>query len=93
MGVTFNEFTARLPLYLVGSIAELDYSRRDLPSTVHYVGPCIWRPPPDPETAAWLDSLPSDRPWVHATEATLHYGDPFILRAAAQGLGGLAASS
>jgi MGT family glycosyltransferase len=86
MGCTFNEFTARLPLYLVGSLAELDYNRRDLPPTVHYLGACIWRPPPDPETAAWLDAIPSERPWVHATEATLHYGDPFILRAAAQGL-------
>jgi MGT family glycosyltransferase len=86
MGCTFNEFTGRLPLYLVGSLAELDYNRRDLPQTVHYLGACIWRPPPDPETSAWLDAIPSERPWVHATEATLHYGDPIILRAAAHGL-------
>ena len=75
-------------LIVVGSDAELDYERHDLPSTVHYVGPCIWLPPPDPETAAWLDRIPAVRPWVHATEATLHYGDPFVLRAAAQGLAG-----
>jgi len=85
-GCTFNAFTARLPLYLVGSLAELDYDRRDLPPTVHYVGACIWRPPPSAETAAWLGAIPADRPWVHVTEATLHYGDPFILRAAARGL-------
>ena len=90
LGMTFNAFSARLPLYLVGSLAELDYDRRDLPPTVHYVGPCIWRAPADPETAAWLDRIPAERPWVHVTEATLHYGDPFILRAAAQGLGGAA---
>jgi MGT family glycosyltransferase len=88
MGGTFNDFSARLPLYIVGSDAELDYNRQDLPPTVHYVGPCISLPPSDPETAAWLDRIPADRPWVHATEATLHYGDPFILRAAAQGLAG-----
>ena len=88
MGCTFNEFTARVPLYLVGSLAELDYNRRDLPDSVHYLGACIWRPRPDPETAAWLDAIPAERPWVHVTEATLHYGDPFILRAAAQGLAG-----
>jgi len=88
MGCTFNAFTARLPLYLVGSLAELDYDRRDLPATVHYLGACIWRPPADPGTAAWLDAVPTGRPWVHVTEATLHYGDPFILRAAAQGLAG-----
>jgi MGT family glycosyltransferase len=88
MRCTFNEFTARLPLYLVGSLAELDYNRRDLPDTVHYLGACIWRPPPDAETTAWLDAIPAERPWVHVTEATLHYGDPFILRAAAEGLAG-----
>src|SRR5581483_11652348 len=88
MGCTFNAFTARLPLYLVGSLAALDYDRRDLPASVHYLGACIWRPPANPETSAWLDALPAERPWVHVTEATLHYGDPFILRAAAQGLAG-----
>jgi MGT family glycosyltransferase len=83
---TFNTLTGRLPLHLVGSLAELDYNRRDLPESVHYLGACIWRPPPDPETAAWLDAVPHERPWVHVNESTLHYGDPLILRAAAQGL-------
>jgi MGT family glycosyltransferase len=53
---------------------------------VQYVGACIWHPPDDPETTSRLDALPAERPWVHVTESTLHYGDPFILRAAAQGL-------
>ena len=86
LGCTVNAFTARLPLYLVGSLRELDYDRRDLPPSVRYVGACIWHPPDDPETAGRLDALPDDRPWVHVTESTLHYGDPVILRAAAQGL-------
>jgi MGT family glycosyltransferase len=90
MGCTFNAFTARVPLYLVGSLRELDYNRTDLPPAVHYLGACIWRPPADSATSAWLDELPSERPWVHVTESTLHFGDPFILRAAAQGLAGSA---
>jgi MGT family glycosyltransferase len=81
-----NRYTARLPLYLVGNIRELDYNRRDLPFAVHYVGNCIWYPPAGPETEAWLERVPTGRPWVHVTESTLAYGDPFLLRAAAWGL-------
>jgi MGT family glycosyltransferase len=87
MGSSLNEFTGRLPLYLVGNVPELDYNRRDLPGCVHYVGSCIWHPP-DPGAAAWLDELPAEYPWVHVTEGTLHSGDPFILRAAVRGLAG-----
>jgi MGT family glycosyltransferase len=85
MGCSLNEFTGRLPLYLVGNVPELDYNRRDLPASVHYVGPCVWHPP-DPGAAAWLDGLPVERPWVHVTEGTSHYQDPFLLRAATGGL-------
>ncbi len=86
-GVTPNEFTARLPLYLVGNVPELDYGRRDLPPSVHYVGSCAWHPPASAEDAAWLASLPAERPWVHVSESTVRIGDPYLLRAAASGLG------
>jgi MGT family glycosyltransferase len=88
MGCSVNEYTARLPLYLVGNVRELDYGRRDLPTSVQYVGPCLWHPPEPPDATAWLDALPTVRPWVHVSEGTLHSGDPFILRAAADGLAG-----
>ena len=88
LGMSVNAFTGRLPLYLVGNLPELDYNRRDLPDTVHYVGTYQWHPPTPPETVAWLDSLPTERPWVHVTESTLRNADPFLLRAAAEGLGG-----
>ena len=78
----------RLPLYLVASIPELDLDRHDLPPGVRYVGPLLWHPPDPPGTAEWLDTLPADRPWVHVTEGTSHYQDPFLLRAAAAGLAG-----
>jgi UDP:flavonoid glycosyltransferase YjiC (YdhE family) len=86
MGCSVNALTARMPLYLVPSLAELDYNRRDLPATVHYIGACLWHPPAAPGTTEWLDALPPDRPWVHVTEGTLRSGDQFLLRAAAQGL-------
>lgn len=87
LGCSVNAFTGRLPLYLVGTLPRLDYGRTDLPPSVHYVGPCVWNPP-SAETQAWLAEVPRGRPWVHVTESTLRHGDPFILKAAAQGLGG-----
>ncbi len=82
-----NAHTGRLPLYLIPSVPELDYNRRDQPSNVHYIGPCVWTksgvgaPPAD-----WLNGIRADRPWVHATEGTAQYQEPFLLKAAAQGL-------
>jgi MGT family glycosyltransferase len=84
-----NDFTGTLPLYLVPSVAELDYSRRDLPDTVHYVGPCNWQPARDDATSAWLSAIPAQDVWVHVTESTLRTGDPFLLRAALAGLADL----
>jgi MGT family glycosyltransferase len=81
-----NAFMARMPLYLVPNVRALDYDRHDLPPSVHYVGPCVWNKPSNAPTPGWLDEVPADRPWVHVTEGTAHYQDPFVLRAAAQGL-------
>src|SRR5207249_3585511 len=86
MGCSPNWFTARLPLYLVGNVHELDYHRRDLSPSVHYVGDCTWHAPTEPGDDECLDALSSDRAWVHVSEGTLHAGDPFLLRAAAHGL-------
>lgn len=85
---SLNAFTGRLPLYLVGSLPELDYGRGDLPDSVHYVGPCSWQPPADPRTVDWLAGIPRDRPWVHVTEGTSNAGRPVLLDAAARGLAG-----
>jgi MGT family glycosyltransferase len=89
MGCSVHAFLGRLPLYLVHSVPELDYRRRDLPPTVHYVGDCNWRPPDPPRTAEWLGTLPPDRPWVHVTEGSSLSRDPLLLRAAVEGLADL----
>jgi MGT family glycosyltransferase len=83
-----SAFAAKSSLYLVAGLPELDYNRRDLPPSVHYVGACVWHPPTQPEAWASLDAIPMDLPWVHATEGTSHYQKPFLLRAAAEGLAG-----
>jgi MGT family glycosyltransferase len=83
-----NRYTARLPLYLVGNVRELDYNRRDLPPSVHYVGNCIWYPSTPPETAEALADIRTDRPWVHVADSTLASGEPRLLQAAVEGLAG-----
>jgi MGT family glycosyltransferase len=88
MGRSVNEQIGRLPLYMVLSVPELDFNRWDLPASVRYVGSCLWHPPQPPEDGEWLDSLRADRPWVHVTDGTSHFQDPFVLRAAVQGLSG-----
>src|SRR5262245_29660984 len=76
------EHVRRLPLILIPSCPEFDYERRDLPSSVHYVGHCNWYP----TDAATLPPLRDDRPVVHVTEGTLYVANPRVLRAAARGL-------
>jgi len=87
--MSMNRQTGRLPLYMIGSLPELDYNRQDLPDSVRYIGPLAWHPTADMPDPEWLADLPKDRPWVHVTESTLSFGDPFVLRAGAQGLAGL----
>jgi UDP:flavonoid glycosyltransferase YjiC (YdhE family) len=87
MGCSVNEFTGRLPLYLVGNLPELDYDRHDLPATVHYTGHNLWHPPEQRSVLDWLDTISTEYPWVHVTEGTSHHqSEPFLLRAAVQGL-------
>jgi len=87
--VNVLEYTGMLPLYLVLGTAEFDFNRRDLPPSVHYVGACLWDKPKHEQSSAWLNQLPRDQPWVHASEGTEHVQQPFVLRAAAQGLANL----
>lgn len=86
MGCSVNAFTGTLPLYLIPSVRELDYNRQDQPPHVHYIGPCVWTRPAGGRALDWLETIPRDRPWVHATEGTAQYQEPFLLRAAARGL-------
>lgn len=81
-----NAFLGRLPLHVIPSVASLDYNRRDLPASVHYVGPCVWNKPSHEPPPPWLAQLGKERPLVHVTEGTAHEQDAFVLRAAAQGL-------
>lgn len=82
------DFAGTMPLYMVASVPELDFNRRGLPPSVHYVGHCAWARHPE-GAPAWLDELPADRPLVYVTEGTIESGEPRLLQAAASGLAGL----
>jgi MGT family glycosyltransferase len=83
-----SAFAGSMPLYMVPTSPEFDYNRRDLPKSVHYIGPCLWNDRHAATTEA-LRELRRDRPWVHVTEGTIHVQAPVVLRAAAQGLANL----
>jgi MGT family glycosyltransferase len=83
------EFTGTMPLYMVLGTSEFDYERRDLPPSVRYVGACLFDKPGHEKPSDWLEQLPRDQPWVHASEGTVHVLSPFVLTAAAQGLANL----
>ncbi len=80
---------ATVPLYIIPTTPEFDYNRHDLPDSVRYVGPYLWNKPSSITAPDWLRTVRRDVPWVHATEGTVHVGEPFVLRAAAQGLANL----
>ena len=86
MGVSVTAFTARMPLYLVPSTPAYDRQRRDLPASVHYVGPCQWDKSGASAPPAWLSQLPRGRPIVYVTEGTMHAKPPLLLPAALEGL-------
>ena len=89
LSIPVSELAGRMPLYLVAGTPEFDYGRKDVPPSVHYVGPCL---PPKTDSqppAEWLATLPADRPLVHITEGTVHSTAPLVLSAAARGLANL----
>lgn len=83
----YFELTGRVPLHLVASSPEYDYERKDLPPSVHYAGACQYDEPCEESLTARLNS---SQPLVYVSEGTCQVRRPVVLRAAAQGLGGLA---
>ena len=86
LGCSVTEFAAHMPLYMVPSSPEYDYERRDLPPSVHYVGPCLWDKPSHVSPPEWLAQLDTARPLIYVTEATIGTTEPFLLKAAISAL-------
>ncbi len=89
MRTSVTAFAGTMPLYVVPSTPMYDRQRRDLPPSVQYVGPCQWDKPGKAPAPVWLRELPRDASLVYVTEGTMHAKEPFLLRAALEGLASL----
>lgn len=89
--MSVTEFAGQMPLYLVPSSPAYDRQRKDLPRSVHYVGPCDWDKPGAVPVPSWLTHLQNDQTIVYVTEGTMHSKPPVLLRAALEGLASLPA--
>jgi MGT family glycosyltransferase len=87
MDLSISSAVAQLPLQTVPSVPELDFNRTDIPSSVHYVGACVWTKPSGEKPPDYLDSLAAKDRVVHVTEGSAHFEQPFLLKAAAEALG------
>ena len=53
------------------SVASFEYPRRDLPATVHFVGPVTRTTPSTGELPDWWHELDGSRPVIHLTQGTV----------------------
>jgi MGT family glycosyltransferase len=81
--VTVTEYTGRMPLYLVPSAPELDYGRRDLPPSVHYVGLCATEDLEAQPAPGWTTRKAGGAPRIVVLEEPHYAEDPWLLRTAA----------
>jgi UDP:flavonoid glycosyltransferase YjiC (YdhE family) len=75
-GLRVVDYYGRAPLFLIPTVPELDYDRRDLPRGAAYCGPCFWPPVEASPTA------PGRR--IIVNEGSLHTVEPTLLRAAVE---------
>ncbi|MEO8662223.1 MAG: nucleotide disphospho-sugar-binding domain-containing protein, partial [Bryobacteraceae bacterium] len=78
------ELMGEMDLYLVPTCRSFDYSRSDLPASVHYIGPCLWPPGHSLRPARRQEGPPR----IIAEEGTLYAESPVLLHATAEGLAG-----
>ncbi len=64
IATTVPAYAGTMPLYLVASSPEFDFARRDLPPSVHYIGPCLWDNPRSEPAPAWIQELTTGEPLV-----------------------------
>ncbi len=86
---TVTEFTGTLPLYLIPGTPAFDRNRRDLPPSVHYIGPCLWDKDQNQRPPEWIGRVPHDLPRVIVAEGTIYPEKPLLLQTAARGLANL----
>lgn len=58
-------------LHLQGTVPSFEYPHRDLPKTVHFIGPFLPEAPTDFTPPVWWDELKSGKPVIHVTQGTI----------------------
>jgi UDP:flavonoid glycosyltransferase YjiC (YdhE family) len=76
----FSGFFIDLPTrvvdaYLQATVSGFEYPRRDLPTSVQFVGPILARPATRFDPPAWWNELDAGRPVIHVTQGTLDNAD------------------
>lgn len=70
------------PVYIQGTIAELEYPRRDLPDNVRFVGAFAPEAAGAEDLPDWWDDLDTDRPVVLVTQGTVKVEPSLLLEPA-----------
>ncbi len=73
---SFFDWPARADALIQFSVAAFEYPRRDLPESVHFVGPLLDGAVSARPLPSWWDELDPELPLVHVTQGTVANGDP-----------------
>jgi MGT family glycosyltransferase len=74
------------PVFIQGTIPELEYPRRDLPANVRFVGAFQPEAAGARDLPSWWDDLRGDRPVVLVTQGTVKVDPSFLLEPAIEAL-------
>jgi UDP:flavonoid glycosyltransferase YjiC (YdhE family) len=69
------DWPGRADAYVQFTVPEFEYSRPDLPETVHFAGPLTPRPAKTGDLPDWWGDLDGSRPLVHVTQGTIANSD------------------
>lgn len=73
-------------LYLLPTIPEFEYSRRNLPSQIHFIGPLLPAPTTEFTPPAWWHELSGSKPVIHVTQGTVSTNSADLIRPTVQAL-------
>ncbi len=75
-GASFFGWPSRADALVQFTVADFEYPRSDLPSTVHFIGPLLRGSIGTHPLPPWWGQLDDDRPIVHVTQGTVANRDP-----------------
>ena len=79
-GKNFGDASSSPFLYLQPTVSEFEYPRKDLPETVHFIGPLLLDRSTDFLPPAWWDDLKDNKPVIHVTQGTIATNTDQLIR-------------